>query len=92
MEYRIALAQLAPHLGELDANLELARGWLRRAATEDAQLTVFPELALTGYLLGDLVPDIAMHASDPRMATLSREAPGMLVAVGFVEETDAHRF
>ena len=92
MEYRIALAQLAPHLGEVDANLELARGWLRRAATEGAQLTAFPELALTGYLLGDLVPDVAMHASDPRLTTLSREVPGMLVAIGFVEETDEHRF
>ena len=92
MEYRIALAQLAPHLGEVDANLELARGWLRRAATEGTRLTAFPELALTGYLLGDLVPDVAMHASDPRLATLSREVPGMLVAIGFVEETDEHRF
>ena len=92
MEYRIALAQLAPHLGEVDANLELARGWLRRAATEGARLTAFPELALTGYLLGDLVPDVAMHASDPRLTTLSREVPGMLVAIGFVEETDEHRF
>jgi len=92
VEYRIALAQLAPHLGEVDANLELARGWLRRAATEGTRLTAFPELALTGYLLGDLVPDVAMHASDPRLTTLSREVPGMLVAIGFVEETDEHRF
>ncbi|HEY7464508.1 MAG TPA: nitrilase-related carbon-nitrogen hydrolase, partial [Candidatus Limnocylindria bacterium] len=51
MEYRIALAQLAPRLGEVDANLELAADWLQRAAGEGAQLTVFPELALTGYLL-----------------------------------------
>jgi predicted amidohydrolase len=33
-----------------------------------------------------------MRADDPRLAALSREAPGMLVALGFVEETDAHRF
>ncbi len=92
MEYRIALAQVAPRLGEVDANLEVARGWLQRAADEGAQLTAFPELALTGYLLADLVPEVAMPSSDPRLATLSREAPGMLVAVGFVEETDDHRF
>lgn len=92
MEYRIALAQMAPRLGEVDANLELARGWLQRAAADGAQLTVFPELALTGYLLSDLVPDVAMRADDPRLADLSRSAPGMLVAIGFVEETDQHRF
>ncbi|MBA3688221.1 MAG: carbon-nitrogen hydrolase [Chloroflexi bacterium] len=92
MEFRIGLAQYAPRLGEVDANLELAAGWLRRGATEGAQLVAFPELALTGYLLSDLVPEVAMRADDPRLATLSREAPGVVVAIGFVEETDAHRF
>ncbi len=92
MRYVVALAQLAPRLGEVDANLEIATGWLRRAAAEGAQLTVLPELALTGYLLSDLVPEVAMRADDSRLAELSRSAPGMLVAVGFVEETDDHRF
>ena len=92
MEYRIALAQFAPRLGEVDDNVELARGWLRRGVAQGAQLTVFPELALTGYLLSDLVPEVAMRADDARLAALSREAPGMLVAVGFVEETEEHRF
>jgi len=92
VEYRIALAQFAPRLGEVDDNVELARGWLRRGVAQGAQLTVFPELALTGYLLSDLVPEVAMRADDARLAALSREAPGMLVAVGFVEETEEHRF
>ncbi len=92
MEYRVALAQVAPRLGDLDANRELIADWLRRAATEGAQLIVFPELALTGYLLQDLVPDVALRAEDERLASLSAEAPGALVAIGFVEETDAHRY
>jgi predicted amidohydrolase len=92
VRYTVALAQLAPRLGEVDANLELDAGWLRRAAAEGAQLTVLPELGLTGYLLSDLVPEVAMRADDGRLAELSRLAPGMLVALGFVEETDDHRF
>jgi predicted amidohydrolase len=92
VEYRIALAQLAPRLGEVDDNLELARDWLRRGAAEGAQLVAFPELALTGYLLADLVPEVAMRSDDPRLLGLSREAPGVVVAIGFVEETAAHRF
>ncbi len=92
MEYRIALAQVAPHLGDVEANLELASDRVRAAATEGAQLTLLPELALTGYLLQDLVPDVAMRADDPRLLGIGREAPGMLVAVGFVEETDEHRY
>lgn len=92
MEYRIGLAQYAPRLGEVDDNLELARGWLHRAAAEGAQLVAFPELALSGYLLQDLVPDVAMRADDPRLAALSAAVPDVLVAIGFVEETDDHRF
>ena len=92
MEYRIGLAQVAPRLGEVDANLELAAASLAVAQREGAQLTVFPELALTGYLLQDLVPEVAMSADDPRLLAIGREAPEMLVAIGFVEETDDHRY
>jgi predicted amidohydrolase len=92
MEYRIALAQVAPRLGEVDANLQIAADAVARASAEGAQLTVLPELALTGYLLQDLVPEVAMRADDPRLGALSREAADMLVAIGFVEETDDHQY
>jgi predicted amidohydrolase len=92
VECRVALAQLTPRLGEVDANLELAADWLRRARAEGAQLAAFPELALTGYLLSDLVPEAAIRADDPRLSALSRGAPGVLVVIGFVEETDDHRY
>jgi len=92
VEYRIALAQVAPQLGDLDANLEIVRDAIARADAEGAALTVLPELALTGYFLQDLVPEVAMRRDDPRIADLGRTRPDMLVAVGFVEETDDHRY
>ena len=92
MEIRIALAQVAPRLGDVDANLSLVADRVRRAAAEGAALAVFPELALTGYLLQDLVPEVAMRADDPRLLGIGDEAAGMLVAAGFVEETDDHRY
>ncbi len=92
MEVRVALAQIAPHLGDVEANLELAAAKLREAAAEGAHLLVLPELALTGYLLSDLVPEVAMAITDPRLAELSRHAPDVLIAVGLVEETDDHRY
>ena len=92
MEYRIALAQVAPRLGEVDANLELIARTVGGAAGEGAVLTVFPELALTGYVLQDLVPEVALRADDPRLLGIGHEAPGMLVVAGFVEETDDHRY
>jgi predicted amidohydrolase len=92
MEYRIALAQVAPRLGDVEANLEIVGDAVRQAATEGAALTVFPELALTGYLLQDLVPEVALRRDDPRLLGIGDTAPGMLVAAGFVEETDGHRY
>ena len=92
MQVPIALAQVAPRLGELEANLELAAASVRRARDEGAQIVVFPELALTGYLLQDLVPEVAISAGDPRLAALSDEAPELLIPTGFVEETSDHRF
>ena len=92
MEYRIALAQIAPRLGDLESNLELAADRVRVGAAEGAALVVLPELALTGYLLQDLVPEVAIGADDPRLLALAREAPGVLVAIGFVEETAEHRY
>jgi predicted amidohydrolase len=92
VEYRIALAQVAPRLGDVDANVAIAADAVRRAATEGAALTVLPELALTGYLLQDLVPEVSMRADDSRLLAIGAEAPNMLVAIGFVEETDDHRY
>ncbi len=92
MQYRVALAQIAPHLGELEANLDLVARRTAEAAAQGADLVVFPELALTGYLLSDLVPEVAMRADDPRLLALGADLPGTSLAVGFVEETRAHRY
>jgi predicted amidohydrolase len=92
VELRIALAQVAPHLGDLDANLDLVKSRLGEAVAQGADLAVFPELALTGYLLQDLVPDVAIRADDERLLAIGADAPEVMVAVGFVEETRARRY
>jgi predicted amidohydrolase len=92
VEVRVALAQVEPRLGDVAANLDMAADRLRTATGEGADLVVFPELALTGYLLSDLVPEVAMPRTDERLRQLSREVPKTVVAVGFVEETDDHRY
>jgi predicted amidohydrolase len=91
-QLRIALAQLAPRLGELEANLERHRGILRDARSRGAGLVVFPELGLTGYLLQDLAAEVAMRLDDPRLAALAGEtAGGASAIVSFVEESGDHR-
>ncbi len=89
---RIALAQIAPRLGDLDANLEQHRDLVHDARAGGAGLVVFPELGLTGYLLQDLASEVAMRLDDPRLATLvAATTDGPSAIISFVEESGDHR-
>jgi len=89
---RIALAQVAPKLGDLEANLARHHALIRDARDRGARLVVFPELGLTGYLLQDLAAEVAMRLDDPRLAALAAETAGDVSAiVSFVEESGDHR-
>ena len=88
---RIALAQIAPRLGELEANLARHRELLAEARAGGADLVVFPELGLTGYLLQDLAAEVAMRIDDPRLTRLAAGTAGCSAVVGFVEESADHR-
>jgi len=85
------MAQLAPQLGALEENIERHLELLGEAREEGADLVVFPELGLTGYLLQDLNAEVAMHRDDSRLHALARAAEGLSVIVSFVEESDDHR-
>ena len=88
---RIALAQVAPRLGFLDENLVRHHALLAEARERGADLVVFPELGLTGYLLQDLAAEVAMRLDDPRLAGLAAETAGLSAVVSFVEESADHR-
>lgn len=88
---RIALAQIAPRLGHLEENLARHRALLAEAREERADLVVFPELGLTGYLLQDLAPEVALRLDDPRLRQLVAATRGISAVVSFVEESADHR-
>jgi len=89
---RIALAQVAPTLGDLEANLDRHHALLADARGGGAGLVVFPELGLTGYLLQDLAAEVAIRLDDPRLAALAAETrDGPSAVVSFVEESGDHR-
>lgn len=52
---RIALAQINPTVGDIDGNSAIILNLISRAAAEQAELVVFPELAVFGYPPKDLV-------------------------------------
>ncbi len=88
---RIALAQVAPRLGDLDANLARHLELLDAARDGGAGLVVFPELGLTGYQLQDLASEVAMRLDDPRLARFAAATGGLSAVVSFVEESADHR-
>jgi predicted amidohydrolase len=88
----LALAQIAPVLGDLAQNLALHEEKIAESRTAGADLVIFPELGLTGYQLQDLAPEVAMRRTDPRLAALAKlTSGGPSAVVSFVESTDDHR-
>jgi predicted amidohydrolase len=85
MQFSVALAQLAPKLGNLADNLEQHLHWIEKARNAGADLIVFPELSLTGYILQDLVPDIALELPSPRLQPLLDRCHDIDCVFGFVE-------
>jgi predicted amidohydrolase len=88
---RIALAQIAPRLGNLEANLARHGELLDTARGRGAELVVFPELGLTGYQLQDLAAEVAMRSDDPRLRALAARTTGLSAVISFVEESTDHR-
>lgn len=65
----IAIAQTCPVAGDVTANVQDHLRLARIAASEGAQLLVFPELSLTGYELS-VAGDLAFSEYDERVAPL----------------------
>lgn len=52
---RLALCQINPVVGDIEGNLSKILSFNERAIEEKAEIVVFPELALTGYIPEDLL-------------------------------------
>jgi len=92
MDFTVALAQIKPKLGCLDDNLALIEAAIEKGIAGGAQLVVFPELALTGYFLKDLVPEVAIRLDAPQIARLKILSRRISIAVGLVEVSADYRF
>ena len=88
----VALAQVAPRLGDVAANIDMHLRVIDEARSGDASLVVFPELSLTGYFLKDLVPEVALRAGGDELGRLAAACTEMDAVVGCVLETDDNRF
>ena len=92
MSIRVAIAQINPRLGDLQANLALYEEKIRQGIKERADLLIFPELSLTGYYLRDMVPSVALSANSAEMNKLKQLSRKLAFVAGLVEESADHRF
>ncbi|MCB9110982.1 MAG: acyltransferase [Anaerolineales bacterium] len=94
MKLNLALAQIATKLGDVEANLAKHLDYIGQAKAQNADLLVFPELSLTGYVLQDLVASVAHHPTedDRIFKHLFKASRDLDLVVGFVDEDTRHRF
>jgi len=83
---RVALAQVDSVLGDIEENLRKAKEVVAEAKNRGADLTIFPELSLSGYALEELGDDVAIEAHSKPINSLAEAAGEMGVVVGFCEE------
>lgn len=83
---RVALAQINPTVGDIDANAAKIAAWIGRAREAGAELAIFPELCLPGYPAEDLYLKRHFLAANQRaVEELAAAADGITTLVGFAE-------
>ncbi|MFJ8159087.1 nitrilase-related carbon-nitrogen hydrolase [Streptomyces sp. NPDC094468] len=87
---RVVCEQLAPRVGDLAHNEDLARDAVRRALSDRADIVVLPELTTSGYVFADAeeARRTAIRADDPFFADLQALLAGTttVVVLGFCED------
>lgn len=91
---KIGLAQIYPRLGDLEANLQKHLDVIEDAIARGADLVVFPELSLTGYVLQDLTYEVAIppEPEHPILRPLLEASHRADLVVGFVERDPRGRY
>ncbi|MCY0877225.1 MAG: acyltransferase [Firmicutes bacterium] len=89
---RVAMGQVSPVLGDVPANVDKHIQIAQMAYAQGAQLIVFPELGLTGYLLKDMTYEVARPLDHPDVQRLVAQSKDIDVLFSLVEESASHRF
>jgi NAD+ synthase (glutamine-hydrolysing) len=87
--FRIALAQVNPTVGDLRGNVRLVRTYIQKAKKAGADLVAFPELVLTGYPPEDLLLKPAfIDANLQALKQVIPETKGITAVIGFINRVD----
>ena len=84
---KIALAQIEARRENKKENLRKIQEYTKKAHNQGADLVIFPELSLTGYIMGDQVYEMAETLPGPssRVLQILAKETGMHIIFGMPE-------
>ena len=83
---RVGICQIDPTVGQLEGNAQLIIDWAAKSAAQGCQITVFPELALTGYPPEDLILNRSFVSTSTRqLERIAAEISGTVALIGCIE-------
>ncbi len=83
---KIALVQMSPVTGDLKGNMDRVIKEIILAREIKADLVVFPEMALTGYCISDLVEDNLFVGKNKELLNeIAKKTQGIAAIIGFID-------
>lgn len=89
---KVAVCQTDPVLLDVQANVEDVVEKIHHCKQEGADLIVFPELALTGYFVGQEYPEASLRMNSPEIRKIVSATKDTAAVVGFIEESPSMNF
>jgi len=88
-DVKVAIAQTSCKVGDKKNNIEIMRKGIRQAKEKTADLVVFPELSLTGYVCKDLAYELAEPVPGPSVHLIEKETSknNIHVIFGMIEKS-----
>jgi len=89
-EVNVALAQINCKVGDKKYNIDKMVKHIKRAKKKDANLIIFPELSLTGYIVRDLAYELAESIRGPSSRLLEEAAKKekVYIVFGMIERSE----
>jgi predicted amidohydrolase len=89
-EINVALTQISCKVGDKKYNIDKIVKCVKKAKKKDVNIVVFPELSLTGYIIRDLVYELAEPINGPSVRLLEDLAKKekMHIVFGMIERSE----
>lgn len=91
MNFTLAVVQIDPRPGELEANLQMHLQMAREAAERGVRCIVFPEMSLTGYHLPGGFGEVALSRDHAFLKPLVELSKNIDILFGLALESSDHR-